>query len=71
MKVSAYYPIHYGKEYLEASIKSIRDHVDEILILYTPIDELILRVKNRSHVEIGDNLKYNRKYFVKLLIGLK
>mgnify|MGYP003650016175 FL=1 len=35
MKVSAYYPIHYGKEYLEASIKSIRDHVDEILILYT------------------------------------
>ena len=39
---------------------------DEILILYTPIDELILRVKNRSHVEIGDNLKYNRKYFVKL-----
>ena len=35
MKVSAYYPLHYGKEYLEASIKSIRDHVDEILILYT------------------------------------
>ena len=39
---------------------------DEVLILYTPIDELILRVKNRSHVEVGDNLKYNRKYFLKL-----
>ena len=39
---------------------------DEVLILYTPIDELILRLKNRSHVEVGDNLKYNRKYFLKL-----
>lgn len=35
MKISAYFPIHYGKEYLESSIKSIRDHVDDILILYT------------------------------------
>ena len=35
MKVMAYYPIHYGTEYLESSIKSIDDQVDKILILYS------------------------------------
>lgn len=35
MKVIAYVPSHYGIEYLEASIKSIDDHVDKIVILYT------------------------------------
>jgi hypothetical protein len=35
MKISAYYPAHYGKEYLEASLKSVVPHVDEVLILYT------------------------------------
>lgn len=36
MKVLAYMPLHYGLEYLEASIKSIDKHVDKIVILYTP-----------------------------------
>jgi len=36
MKVLAYYPIHYGAEYLNASIKSIDTLVDKIVILYTP-----------------------------------
>lgn len=35
MKVIAYYILHYGKEYLNFSIKSIYPYVDEILILYT------------------------------------
>ena len=34
-KIVAYYPIHYGAEYLEASIKSIEDAVSLIFILYT------------------------------------
>jgi glycosyltransferase involved in cell wall biosynthesis len=36
MKVMAYYPVHYGAEYFNASIKSIDEQVDKILILYTP-----------------------------------
>lgn len=35
MKVMAYYPIHYGIEYIEASIKSIENQVEKILILYS------------------------------------
>jgi hypothetical protein len=35
MKTLAYYPIHYGSEYLPYSIQSIRDHVDKILIIYS------------------------------------
>jgi len=35
IKTLAYYPIHYGAEYLEASIQSIYDNVDKIVILYT------------------------------------
>jgi glycosyltransferase involved in cell wall biosynthesis len=36
MKVLSYYPIHYGAEYLNASIRSIDPLVDKIIILYTP-----------------------------------
>ena len=35
MKVLAYIPILYGEEYLDACIKSIDDHVEKIVILYT------------------------------------
>lgn len=35
MKVLAYIPLHYGAEYLDATIRSIDDNVDQILILYT------------------------------------
>lgn len=35
MKIACYYPIHYGKEYLGYSIKSIYDSVDKIVIFYT------------------------------------
>ena len=35
MKVYAYIPCHYGKEYLEYSIKSFEPLVDKILIFYT------------------------------------
>lgn len=35
MKVLAYIPLHYGSEYLDATIRSIDDYVDQILILYT------------------------------------
>jgi hypothetical protein len=33
--IVAYYPIHYGSDYLGYSLKSIYDHVDQIHILYT------------------------------------
>jgi hypothetical protein len=35
MRIVAYYPLHYGAEYLNASIKSIEPFVDKIHILYT------------------------------------
>ena len=35
MKVLAYVPIFYGLEYLEQTIKSLHDHVDKIVCLYT------------------------------------
>lgn len=35
MTVVAYYPLHYGAEFLDISIRSIRDHVSLIYILYT------------------------------------
>jgi len=35
MKVLAYMPLHYGAEYLDASLKSINNHVDKIIILHT------------------------------------
>jgi hypothetical protein len=35
IKTIAYYPLHYGAEYLEASIRSIYPCVDKILILYS------------------------------------
>ena len=35
MKVLAYTALHYGMEYLEQTIKSIDDHVDKIVCLYT------------------------------------
>lgn len=34
MRVLAYYPLHYGAEYLAVSIKSIDPFVDKIIILY-------------------------------------
>lgn len=36
MKVIAYYAIHYGKEWLYHSIKSVIDYVDEVRVYYTP-----------------------------------
>lgn len=36
MKVLGFMPIHYGKEYLEASLKSIVDECEKVLIAYTP-----------------------------------
>ena len=35
MKTLAYIPIHYGLEYLEYTIKSIKDNVSKIVCLYT------------------------------------
>lgn len=35
MRVAAFYPIHYGTEYLEVSIKSIEPLVEKIFMLYT------------------------------------
>jgi len=35
MKVIAYYILHYGADYLWYSMRSIYDHVDEIVIVYT------------------------------------
>lgn len=32
----AYYALHYGKEYLAWSIRSIQDAVDRIIVVYTP-----------------------------------
>jgi hypothetical protein len=34
-KILAYYPLHYGMEYLKESIQSIEASVDRIIILYT------------------------------------
>lgn len=36
MKVIAYIPLHYSGSYLSESIKSIHNHVDRILIFYSP-----------------------------------
>ena len=36
MKVLGAVIAHYGKSYFEASLKSIVDHVDEIVVFYTP-----------------------------------
>jgi len=35
MKVIAYYILHYGHEYINYSMRSIYNHVDEIIILYS------------------------------------
>jgi len=35
MRTMAYYPVHYGTEYFNASIKSIDPYVEKILVLYT------------------------------------
>lgn len=35
MKILAYFPLHYGAEYLDAAIRSVAPCVDQILILYT------------------------------------
>lgn len=35
MKTCAYIPLHYGAEYLDASIKSYNDLVEKIFVLYT------------------------------------
>jgi hypothetical protein len=39
---------------------------NKVIILFTPIEELMLRVKNRLHVEHGDNLTYEKKSFIKI-----
>lgn len=36
MKTAAYIALHYGKDYLEYSLKSVYKSVDEIYVLYTP-----------------------------------
>lgn len=35
MRVLAYYPIHYGSEYLGYSMESVKDHVDHIVVFYS------------------------------------
>lgn len=37
MRTIAYYALHYGKEYLAWSVRSIEDAVDEIHLLYTDV----------------------------------
>lgn len=34
--IAAYYIIHYGREWFNWSLRSIRDYVDEIFVFYTP-----------------------------------
>lgn len=36
MRVLGYIPLYYGAEYLEACIKSMENHVEKIMIVYTP-----------------------------------
>lgn len=36
MRSIAYIPLHYGSEYLDACIRSLHNHVERIVILYTP-----------------------------------
>jgi hypothetical protein len=36
MKVVAYYALHYGKEWLYWSMRSIKDFVDDIVVVYSP-----------------------------------
>lgn len=35
LRVSAYYALHYGKEYLAYSIRCVYDHVDRIFLVYS------------------------------------
>lgn len=37
MKVIAYVALHYGKDYLGWSIRSVIDHIDELHVIYTPV----------------------------------
>ena len=37
MKVLAFTVLHYGKEYLRQAIESVKDHIDEHLIVYTSL----------------------------------
>jgi hypothetical protein len=36
MKIVAYYALHYGKEWFEWSLRSVRDYVDDIFVFYSP-----------------------------------
>lgn len=36
-KILGYMPLHYGKDYLRESLESVRDHVDQFVVLYTDI----------------------------------
>lgn len=35
MKIIAYYALHYGVEWLSWSMRSVKDHVDDIVVLYS------------------------------------
>lgn len=37
MKSVAYTPLHYGRDYFDAAIRSVIDAVDELHVIYTPI----------------------------------
>lgn len=37
MKTVAYTALHYGRDYLDAAIRSVIDHVDELHVIYTPV----------------------------------
>lgn len=37
ISITGYMSLMYGKEYLEASLLSVKDHIDKFVILYTPV----------------------------------
>jgi hypothetical protein len=37
MKTVAYVALHYGRDYLDAAIRSVIDHVDELHVIYTAV----------------------------------
>lgn len=73
MKVLAYYPLHYGAEFLEASIQSIYSQVEKIIILYSPTPSFGFHTDNRcpeSEQQLKDiALKFDKVQWITMSAG--
>lgn len=56
-RVSAYYPLHYGREYLAYSVRSIYDHVAKIFLVYSKDPTRGVRSRLPNPDLLGDLVK--------------